>query len=264
MTFNGLDLKTWLYFRKSRRRLMRAFLRQLGDPAPAHHRHGASAKADYDKYDDREIRAFESESHLALKEGRVCELPAKTVRNTYIAPIVAEIERLAAAADGPVRVLEVGCGNATNLKLLAEAFGDRVALTGIDISKVRLDVGREHWKDALEGISLHQASATDLSLFADASFDVVYSICALEQITYRLHEAVREMVRLASDCVVCVEPVYEFGNDVQRLYNIVSDQCRTLLPEFHLHGLSVEERGLMPILHNPSNPVGLLIGRKDP
>lgn len=260
-TYGG-DLKTRLYFRKARRRLMRELQRQLSEAHTAHHKHGNGSKAEYDTYDDRELQDFESGVYRVLKNNVLCDVPSKTVRETYLAPIFVEIEALIVRTSGPVRVLEVGCGNGTNLKVIKDRFGASVDLTGIDISKTRLDVGKAFWKGALDGIDLRQASATDLSEFEDSSFDIVYSVCALEQITYRLHEAVREAVRLSKSSIVCVEPVYEFGNEVQRLYNIVSDQCRTLLPELKQHGLRVEEGGLMPILHNPSNPVGLLVARK--
>ncbi len=198
----------------------------------------------------------------ALVNGRLTQIPHRVVRQSYMSPVIDEIERIGATLDRPVRVLEVGCGNGTNLVLLRETLNVDVELAGIDISPSRIEVGREHWKERLADVDLSVTSATDLSAYSDDYFDLVYSICALEQITFRIHEVVSEMKRVARDSVVCVEPVYEYGNDTQRPYNIVNDQCRTVLSDMKSCGLGVEEHGLMPILHNPLNPVGLVVGRK--
>jgi histidinol-phosphate/aromatic aminotransferase/cobyric acid decarboxylase-like protein len=80
--------------------------------------------------------------------------------------------------------------------------------------------------------------------------------------TFRLHEALSEMKRVSKGPIVCVEPVYEYGNTAQRLYNIVNDQCRTLLQDMRSCELVVEEQGLLSVLHNPLNPVGVVVARK--
>ncbi len=224
--------------------------------------HGGSSKEIYDQYGDRELRDFESGECRALVDGRLSRLSHRQVRDAYLAPIQAEIQRLASELNRPVRVLEVGCGNGTNLMLMKQQFGDQVKLCGIDISLSRIDVGRQFWGESLQGIEFQQTSATDLSMYGNGRFDVVYSVCALEQITYRIPEVVSEMERVAAHSVVCVEPVYEYGNAVQRLYNIVNDQCRTLLHDLRESSLQIEEQGILRILHNPLNPVGVVIGRK--
>ena len=73
-------------------------------------------------------------------------------------------------------VLDVGCANGIHMRLLA---GQCRHITGIDINQHMLDIARtvlaeEHIGNA----SLEQRSATDLG-FADASFDLVYSLSTL-------------------------------------------------------------------------------------
>jgi len=256
------SLRTQWFFLRKKSSMLRHLKRKVRQTERSATLHDEGSKEIYDAYGERELHQYETGTCRALVNGEIKRLPYTEVRSAYVAPIIAEIERLQAAVDRPVRVLEVGCGNATNLMLLRQHFGDTVELSGIDISANRIDCGRSYWQDRLDGVELQQASATDLSLFADGHFDLSYSICALEQITFRIHEVVSEMKRVSSQRIVCVEPIYEYGNDAQRLYNIVNDQCRTLLQDMRSNELDVEEHGLLSILHNPLNPVGLVVGKK--
>lgn len=257
------DIPTYLYFWRKKLGLHWALEKNMRDKYTPAALHGDTSKNIYDEYGERELHDLQTGICLALKGGRLTKMPFAKVREAYIEPIAEVISQMLKGSNKTIRVLEVGCGNGSNLKILKEKFGDKVEFSGIDISGARIDTGKKFWGDKLNGIDLNEASATDLSLYKDELFDVVYSICALEQITYRLHEAVNEMVRLSNAKIVCVEPVYEFGNSVQRLYNVVNGQCRTLLPELKATGLKLGEHGLLHILHNPLSPVGLLIVDKD-
>lgn len=261
--FKPNNMSTRLYFWRKKFGLYRAFEKKLCSKYTPATLHGDSSKHTYDKYGDRELHNYEKKICLALKNGCLTKIPYAEVRDAYIEPVVDTISDILDGSKKTIRILEVGCGNGTNLKILKERFGANVKLYGIDISAARIETGKEYWGDKLDGIELKEASATDLSIYTDGTFDIVYSVCALEQITYRLHEAVSEMVRLSNAKIVCVEPVYEFGNSIQRLYNVVNDQCRTLLPELIAAGINVREKGLLPVLHNPLCPVGLLIADKN-
>ncbi|MEL6680566.1 MAG: class I SAM-dependent methyltransferase [Pseudomonadota bacterium] len=254
---SGGDRATETYFRKSRKRL----IRELTADAPPKQRHGSQSHDEYQAYATRELEAYETGTCRALVDGVLASMPYKEVRDAYIAPVSAEIDRLATGG-APLTVLEVGCGNGTNLMLLQKRHGAVARFTGIDISANRIATGREYWADALDAVSLETMDATNLAAFGDRSFDIVYSICALEQITYRLHEVVAEMARVARRAIICVEPLPEHGNPEQRLYNLVADQCRTLTRELQATDLDVTEHGLMGVLHNPLNPVGLIEARR--
>lgn len=253
-------LRTRLFYARARRRLQRKLLEALRPEDGRVHLHGSASHDEYEGYGDREIRSFETDRCKALVDGALVRIPYADVRASYLVPAIDAAKALREGLDRPVRVLEVGCGNGTNLMLLREALGGDAELKGIDISPSRLEVGRTYWGERLAGVELVAASATDLSCFEDGQFDLVYSVCALEQITYDLHAAVAEMARLCAGKVVCVEPLPELGTTVQRLYNVYADQCRTLLPEFSRCGLEVERLELIPVLHNPLSPVGLLVG----
>lgn len=74
------------------------------------------------------------------------------------------------------RVLDAGCGEGSNTRLLAQ-HGATIA--GIDISPRMIGAARELESRNPLGIGFEVASFCDLSLFADAAFDLVVSFMAL-------------------------------------------------------------------------------------
>jgi SAM-dependent methyltransferase len=258
-----MHLTTRIFFARRFVQLLRRFARKLikgGDPR----RHTQVSRDIYERYDDREIRAYLTKSTRTVRNGKMADVPFLEVREAYVAPIRAEISALADRRPGPVRVLEVGCGNGTNLKLMRDAFGDRVALTGLDISGERIRVGQAFWKDAMDGIRFEIGSGTDLSRFADDSFDLVFTVHCIEQIPYEVPAVLREITRVTADRAVFVEPVFELGNATQRLYAITGDQLRTLLPELHVSGLTILSTSETSVLANPVNKTGVVVATKLP
>lgn len=256
-----MDLKTRLFFARRFAKLWLRLGRDLmrgRDPR----RHTDVSHGAYQAYDDREIRAYLTASTRTIVNDRLDRASFRDIRDSYLAPVRTEIARLRDAGIAPVRVLEVGCGNGTNLKLLRDAFGAAVALTGIDISDERLHVGRGFWKDALDGVTLREASATDLTVFPDAAFDLVYTVHCIEQIPYEVPQVLREIARVTRHRAVFVEPVFEFANPAQRLYTIWADQLRTLLPEVRRSPLRVVSATPAPTLANPLNRTGVIVAEK--
>lgn len=90
--------------------------------------------------------------------------------------------RLARSYDGFFRiigegrdVLEIGCGNGAQLRVLA---GRNRRCVGIDISSEIVD----RQVDLPPNVELHMADASDLSLFTDDSFDAAFSKQLLEHL----------------------------------------------------------------------------------
>ncbi|HEV3113777.1 MAG TPA: class I SAM-dependent methyltransferase [Candidatus Binataceae bacterium] len=73
-------------------------------------------------------------------------------------------------------VLDVGCGEGYNTRVLAR---QGASMTGADLSARMIDLARREEQREPLGIRYEVASFTDLSLFADASFDVAVSFMAL-------------------------------------------------------------------------------------
>ena len=75
-----------------------------------------------------------------------------------------------------LRVLDLGCGEGHNTRL----FADRGAkVVGIDISEAMIAAAREEEAREARGIAYHLGSGSDLSRFADGSFDAVLGTMAL-------------------------------------------------------------------------------------
>jgi len=246
-------LKTWDLLRKARRRLNRG-----QDPR----RHPAVSLAIYETYDDWEMRAYEQGATWTWIEGRMDLVRFTAIRAAYLAPVIAEMSRLAPDG-GALRVLEVGCGNGTNLMLLRQAHPG-ANLFGIDISPERMRLGRAYWGDRLAGVTMTPDSAITLETLADASFDLVFSVHCLEQLPYHADACVAAMARVTRGPLVLVEPVFEFANTAQRLYAILGDQLRTLLPALRAQGLIIRAQRPATVLANPVNCTGIILADKPP
>jgi ubiquinone/menaquinone biosynthesis C-methylase UbiE len=244
-------VKSWSQLRRLRKKLKR------GQEV---RRHTTASRDDYETYDSWEQQMYMTGQQYTTCDGKIKLVPFTRIRAGYIAPVKQEIARLIAATpDRKVRVLEVGAGNCINMALLAEAFGDKVDLTGIDISPKRLEVSQGFWGDRIAGVDLHVDSATELATIPDRSVDLVFSMHCLEQIPYDVGAAVRAMARVTRGRIVFVEPVFEFGNPAQKIYAIVADQLRTLLPEIARAGLTVAQSWPLEILANPLNKSGVVV-----
>ncbi len=131
------------------------------------------------------------------------------------------------AALRPMAVLEVGAGNGVNLFVLSARFPD-IRFTGIELTEAGvaattavmaaeqlpesvLEFAPEPLVDrrALTRLDVRQADATALP-FADASFDLVYTVQALEVMDFVREDVLAEMRRVSRGYVAMVEPFYEW------------------------------------------------------
>ena len=173
-----------VYFWGKRIEMIMGLMKKLKKGREIRRHFGVSHSA-YQAYDDWEMRAYEQGSTWTLDHDRMNRVSFIAIRDYYLAPMIEQIEALYAAdPTRPVEVLEVGCGNGTNLMVLARALGDKVALRCIDISGERLAQGRTYWGKRLDKVSMVEDSATTLATQADGSADLVYSLHCLEQIPY--------------------------------------------------------------------------------
>lgn len=91
-------------------------------------------------------------------------------------------------------VLEVGCGGGEAIVHLKAACGVRRA-AGCDLSEARIAQARAHAEREGAKVDLLACPASDLSPFADASFDVVFSAFAYGFVE-RINEAFAEAARV--------------------------------------------------------------------
>ena len=186
----------------------------------------------------------------------------RDARARYLAPVIAEI-RAQSAKKSVIKVLEVGCGNCINLVELKEEFGDLVELSGFDLSPGRLDVARAYFGDRLDGTATAEASIVEPTPAEDRDqFDVVFSMHCLEQIPYAATQAVENLHARSRDCVIMIEPVWEFARLAQKLKLMRSDYIRTLLPAAKYLGYTIEKAEPLGFESTLKNQTSLVVLRK--
>lgn len=92
------------------------------------------------------------------------------------------------------RALEVGCGPGRLIKPMSKYFGE---IHGVDVSDEMIRLGREKLR-GVPHAHLHATSGSDLALFADESFDFIYSYAVFQHIPSRevVLSYLREMGRV--------------------------------------------------------------------
>ena len=106
--------------------------------------------------------------------------------------------QISARVGGAARVLDLGCGPATQLAQVAQ-FNPATQFVGVDLSVGMLDSARAHAASQnLRNIGFEQSDITDLSQFKDASFDAVISTMALHHLPTleHLRRCLREVRRV--------------------------------------------------------------------
>jgi len=105
-----------------------------------------------------------------------------------------------------LHLIEVGCGWGPNLAVLARRELS-LRLTGVDISPAFILEGRKRLSElGLSEITLVEMQGDDLSSFADASADVVFTDAMLLYIgPDKIKRVIREMLRVACTRLVMLE-----------------------------------------------------------
>lgn len=105
-------------------------------------------------------------------------------------------------------VLEIACGGGQSAVYLAEQ-GARV--TGVDFSSAQLEHARAFARSRKVDIRFIESNVEDLSMLADASFDVAFSSCALgfvEDVSRTFREVGRVLRRGGLFAFSCVSPFF--------------------------------------------------------
>jgi SAM-dependent methyltransferase len=155
----------------------------------------------------------------------------------------------------PASVLEVGCGLGIHLILLACRFPE-IAFTGVELTAAGHRAAKalqqeerlpqnlvafapEPLKDtgAFRRIDFRQGNAARLE-FPDASFDLVYSVLALEQMERVRDQALGEIARVARRHYFGIEPFRDVNDrGWERLYVLGRDYLRGRIADLPRYGL---------------------------
>lgn len=130
----------------------------------------------------------------------------------------------------PATVLEVGFGTGTNLFALGARFPD-VHFSGVELTRAGVDFAKslqrersvpepiarffpEPLRDRTAHVRVELQQGTAVSLpFGSNSFDLVYTVLALEQMEDIRELALRELARVASGHVAMVEPFRDWNEE---------------------------------------------------
>jgi ubiquinone/menaquinone biosynthesis C-methylase UbiE len=194
---------------------------------------------------------------LCVLNGQLTRVEAVRVREVWVDKLAAQFR----AHDATSAILEVGSGDGNNLPLLRKHFPD-ARLAGIDFSPKRVEFAQNNPLHAGLDLDFRVASATDLP-FETGSFDAVYSMYCLEHLPHDFPQAIREMCRVARECVVLVEPVPEHRGIAQQIYAKMSDFVRGLPAFLESEGLNVESIELLDAATVPLNMGSLITIRID-
>src|SRR5580658_55997 len=216
------------------------------------------SKAIYQQYDDQEIRDYYGSSSMMLMNQEPTMMSFQQERSIHLNYVFREIDAILSRKD-KAQILEIGCGNCINIFEIIRKYGDRVEVHGLDISDNRIKVARNYFKSGLDKAHLSVASITEKTSFADDQFDLVYSMFCLEQIAYDAKAALREMYRICGWRMIMLEPVFENGTTIQKLYLIVSDHTRILLKSITELKLPLIRNEIMDLQCNPSNQSTVLV-----
>lgn len=155
----------------------------------------------------------------------------------------------------PASVLEVGCGSGTNLFVLSALF-PRTRFTGLELDAAAVDrAGQIKRMDALppvmgqyapvpldggdahRRIEVQQGSAAALP-FRRASFDLVFTRLALEQMEAIRDAALSEVARVVRNHTVMVEPFREWNDEgLRRDYIVAQRYFAARVSDLAAHGL---------------------------
>lgn len=157
-------------------------------------------------------------------------------------------------------VLEAGCGEATNLIILARHLPSETRLGGFDLSWSRVKVGQDFARTRNLLPTLFCGDLFNIPL-ADKSVDVVYTSHSIEPNGGREAEAIAELARVARKWLVLLEPAYDMASKEARArmeeHGYVKDLGKTIANL----GLHLQESRLFPVCSNPLNPTGLYLVR---
>lgn len=154
--------------------------------------------------------------------------------------------------------LEVGCGEATTLAILANRFSQKVHWGGFDVS----------WSRARLGLGFARSLGVEPTIFCadlfnipleDNSVDIVYTSHSLEPNGGREAEAITELARIARRWLILLEPAYDLAGPQARERMDKHGYVKNLAETIKNLGLNLVRHEFFPVTANLLNPTGLYL-----
>lgn len=254
----GDDAQWNVVLRKRKKLILRRGLRRAAlGWLPRHQRHFATVIDEYSElwprlgygaYDPDKRPARYRPWHWGDERWIAADLGGVRFRQLILIRL---IERLQ-----PATVLEVGCGLGIHLVLLACRF-PHIAFSGIELTDAGFHAARQLQQQeqlpahlvrfapeplqdltAFRRVDFRQGNAVALP-FADASFELVYTVLALEQMERVRKQALDEIARVTGRHYFGIEPFRDVNaRGWERLYILGRDYFRGRIGELARHGLA--------------------------
>ncbi len=157
-------------------------------------------------------------------------------------------------------LLEVGCGEAITLTGVLRRLSVSTTLAlGFDISWSRVAEGMAWLEEQKTSARLFVADLFEIPLEKD-SVDVIYTAHSLEPNGGREEEAIRELLRVARQTVVLIEPMYELADEDTKRRMVQHGYVRGLRDTAERLGANIMDYRLLRYSQgNPLNPSGVLL-----
>ena len=153
--------------------------------------------------------------------------------------------------------LEIGCGEATTLSVLASKFGQK-KFAGFDISWSRIKLGLQFCEQRGLNPELFCADLFNIPIESN-SVDVVYTSHSIEPNGGREKEAISEIVRIARKWVVLLEPGYEFAGMEAKSRMEKHGYVKNIANTIKELGFKLVSFELFPVTSNPLNPTAIYL-----
>ena len=137
-------------------------------------------------------------------------------------------------------VLEVGCGNGLNIFPLAKDFPE-VKFTGVDISSTGITFCKDKLNSLNEykNLSFLEGNAKNLTFPAN-SFDLTYTVLALEQMNQIKTQVIENIKRVTSNKIVFIEPFKDVNKSlINKIHMINSDYLNLSYNELDTSGYKI-------------------------
>jgi ubiquinone/menaquinone biosynthesis C-methylase UbiE len=122
----------------------------------------------------------------------------------------------------PKSILEIGCGNGRNLKVIKE-LRSNIIVFGVELT----DYGCIETSNIIGKNNIYNCSAETIP-FPDSSIDLIFTFHAIEQMKYIIIDVVNEMYRVCKMGCLLFEPIYERQNLAGKLHNKKLDYARNI------------------------------------
>jgi ubiquinone/menaquinone biosynthesis C-methylase UbiE len=129
-------------------------------------------------------------------------------------------------------VLDLACGSGVLLDLCYQRFGNKIAISGIDMSNAELQLA--HKRLAHTGVKLNQGMAQDLTSISDASFDVILCHWALTLMdpVAPVFSAVRRVLKKDGVFAAIIDGDMKTSPSYSDIHNIIYSHVQREYPDY--------------------------------